>query len=59
MLGIDRSLGVRGSKIFNVLPENIINMNSEYVDLFKNHLDVFLSSIPDNPALSDRVGKGS
>ena len=43
----ERSLGVRGAQIFNLLPENIRSMNTDHVDFFKNHLDVFLSSIPD------------
>ena len=48
----ERSLGVRGAKIFNLLPDNIRNMNSEHVDIFKNHLDVFFSSIPDQPKVT-------
>ena len=48
----DRSLGVRGAHIVNLLPENIRSMNTNHVDLFKNHLDVFLSSIPDQPTVT-------
>ena len=43
----ERSLAVKGAKLFNLLPESLRGMNSEHVDFFKNHLDVFLSSIPD------------
>ena len=42
----ERSLGVRGARIFNLLPEQIRSMNTDHIDMFKNHLDVFLSSIP-------------
>ena len=45
----ERSLGVRGAQIFNLLPEKLRSMNIEY---FKNHLDVFLSSIPDQPTMT-------
>ena len=47
----EQSLGVRGAALFNLLPEQLRSMNSEHVDLFKNHLDVFLSSIPDQPTM--------
>ena len=43
-----QSLGVRGAKIFNLLPEAIRTMNTEHIDYFKNHLDVFLATIPDH-----------
>ena len=46
------SLGVRGARLFNLLPENIRSLNTDHVDLFKNHLDVFLSSIPDQPTVT-------
>ena len=54
----ERSLGVRGAQLFNLLPENIRNMNTEHVDTFKNHLDVFLSSIPDQPTVT-RLGRAA
>ena len=40
---IEHSLGVRGA---------IRTINTEHVELFKNHLDVFLSSIPDQPTMT-------
>ena len=40
-------LGVRGANIFNLLPESLRTMNTEHVDMFRNYMDVFLSSIPD------------
>ena len=45
----EQTLGVKGAKVFNLLPEKLRSMNSQHVDYFKNHLDVFLSSIPDQP----------
>ena len=48
----ERSLGVRGAKLFNLLPETLRSMNSDHIDMFKNHLDVFLASIPDQPTVT-------
>ena len=54
----ERSLGVRGAAIFNLLPDNIRNINTDHVDYFKNHLDVFLSAIPDQPTVTG-LGRAS
>ena len=48
----ERSLGVRGAHIFNLLAEHIRSMNNEHVDFFKNHLNVLLSSIPEQPTVT-------
>ena len=48
----ERSLGVKGVSIFNLIPDSLRSMNSEHIDTFKNHLDVFLSSIPDQPTMT-------
>ena len=45
----ERSLGVHGARLFNLLPQNLRNENSGDFLLFKNHLDIFLSGIPDEP----------
>ena len=45
----ERSLGVYGARLFNLLPPNLRNENSGDFALFKNNLDIFLSSIPDQP----------
>ena len=45
----ERSLGVHGARLFNLLPPNLRNENSGDFLLFKNHLDIFLSGIPDEP----------
>ena len=37
--------------MLNLLPEQLRGMNSDHVDFFKNHLDVFLASIPDQPTM--------
>ena len=47
----ERTMAVRGAQIFNLLPDNVRNMNSDHIDYFKNHLDVFLSSVPDQPTV--------
>ena len=48
----ERTLGVRGARMFNLLPEKLRSMNSDHIEVFKNHLDVFLSSIPDQPTMT-------
>ena len=48
----ENSLAVKGVKIFNLLPESIRTIRSQHVDYFKNHLDIYLSSIPDQPTIS-------
>ena len=44
-----RSLRVHGAHLFNLLPKNLQNENSGDFELFKNHLDIFLAMIPDQP----------
>ena len=48
----EQTLGVRGAEIFNLLPDNVRSMNTDHVETFKNHLDVFLSSVPDQPTVT-------
>ena len=45
----ERSIGVHGARLFNMLPMNIRNENLGDFPLFKNHLDLFLGRIPDQP----------
>ena len=45
----ERSLGVHGARLFNILPVNLRNENSGDFALFKNHLDIYLTTIPDQP----------
>ena len=48
----EQSLGVRGAPIFNLLPENLRSMNTDHVDTFKNHLDTFLLSVPEQSTMT-------
>ena len=45
----ESTLGVHGAKLFNILPNHLRNENSGDFALFKNHLDIFLSTVPDQP----------
>ena len=45
----ERSLGVHGAQLFNLLPKSLRNENSGDFELFKNHLDIFLAMVPDQP----------
>ena len=45
----ERSLGVHGAHVFNILPKSLRNENSADFPLFKNHLDIFLAMVPDQP----------
>ena len=46
----ERSLGVLVARIFNLFPSNLRNENSGDFALFKNHLEIFLSTVPDQPS---------
>ena len=46
------SLGSKGARLFNLLPPDIRNINSDSVDTFKNKLDAFLTDIPDQPTIA-------
>ena len=48
----ESTLGVRGVKMFNLLPTAIRNINSSNVDIFKKSLDEFLSKVPDQPTVA-------
>ena len=45
----ESTLGVHGARLFNILPSFLRNENSGDFALFKNYLDIFLSSVPDQP----------
>ena len=51
----ERSLGVHGAHLFNLLPKTLRNENSGDFELFKNHLDIFLANIPDQPTATGLV----
>ena len=43
----ESSFGVKGAKLFNLLPKDIRGVTSEKVDSFKTVLDEFLGRVPD------------
>ena len=45
----EKFLNVHGAKMFNLLPKSLRNENAADFPLFKNHLDIFLARIPDQP----------
>ena len=47
----NNSFTVRAVKLFNVIPKHIRNITGCGVEKFKEKLDVYLRSIPDEPAL--------
>ena len=47
----ESSIGVKGARIFNLLPLELRNMNSENVETFKKNLDTFLN-LPDQPTVT-------
>ena len=47
----ESSIGVKGAKLFNLLPLDLRNLNSNSVDTFKTNLDNFLSTVPDQPTV--------
>ena len=51
----ESSLGVKGAKIFNLLPAGLRNLNSDHVDRFKANLDAYLSDVPDQPTISGQA----
>ena len=48
----ESSMGVKGARIFNLLPADIRNIDSENVDIFKKSLDDFLCQVPDQPTIA-------
>ena len=47
----ENSLRVKGCRLFNLLPPVLRNANHGDILMFKNNLDHFLSSIPDQPTM--------
>ena len=43
------SLAVRGAQLFNAMPASLRNSDHGDVLMFKNHLDIYLQNIPDQP----------
>ena len=45
------TLAVRGARLFNLMPLSLRNNNYGDLAMFKNHLDIYLDSIPDQPTV--------
>ena len=45
----EESFSVHGSRLFNILPQEIRNLTNIEVPVFKKKLDEFLATIPDEP----------
>ena len=43
------TLAVRGAQLFNAMPARLRNSDHGDVLMFKNHLDIYLQNIPDQP----------
>ena len=48
----ENSLSVKGAKMFNLLPAEIRNINSDKVQNFKTKLDEFLRNVNDEPTIA-------
>ena len=48
----ESSIGVKGARIFNLLPAHIRNIDADNVETFKKSLDSFLTDIPDQPTIA-------
>ena len=49
------SLSFRGAQLFNAMPITLRNSDHGDIPMFKNHLDVFLENIPDEPSVPGLV----
>ena len=49
------SLAVKGAQLFNAMPASVRNSDHGDVLMFKNHLDIYLQNIPDQPTVSGLV----
>ena len=51
----EASLAVKGAKLFNLFPAQLRNSEHGDILMFKNHLDIFLAEIPDQPTTAGLV----
>ena len=49
------SLAVKCAQLFNAMPASIRNSEHGDVLMFKNHLDIYLQNIPDQPTVAGLV----
>ena len=47
----EKSLSVHGARLFNLLPKSLRNEDCGDFLLFKNHWDIFLATVPDQPTV--------
>ena len=47
------SLAVIGAQLFNIMPAHIRNSEHGDVLMLKNHLDIYLQDVPDEPTVQD------
>ena len=50
----ETSLRVKGAKLFNLLPQELRNLDKVTVDTFKSNLDSWLNHVPDQPTIPGR-----
>ena len=48
----ESTLAVKGAQLFNLLPSTLRNSEHGDIPMFKNHLDVYLANIPDQPTVT-------
>ena len=46
----EQTIAVHGARIFNLLPKHLRNNDTADFEMFKNHFDLFLAEIPDQPS---------
>ena len=49
------SLSFRGAQLFNAMPLSLRNSDHGDIPMFKNHLDIFLENVPDEPSVPGLV----
>ena len=47
-------LKVKGAKLFNLLPQEVRNLDNVTVDMFKSNVDSWLVNVPDQPTIPGR-----
>ena len=50
----EASLRVKGAKLFNLLPQELRNLDKVTVDTFKSNLDSWLEGVADQPTIPGR-----
>ena len=50
----EASLKVKGAKLFNLLPQEVRNLENVTVDMLKSNLDFWPGTVPDHPTLPRR-----